>query len=166
MINTVLGIDPGTKGGLGLVRRDGRCLGLWKLPYMKVQQASGGFKSYVDAAALAQLLRGLPALPDEAWLEDVFSRPGEGHVGAFSFGEGKGTIKGVLAALGVPRKDIAPATWKTAMGVSGLGDKAALKAGAVEKAKKLFPDAPAKLVKLDGPAEGLLIAAYGVLLRR
>lgn len=165
MINTVLGIDPGTKGGLALVHRDGRCLGLWKLPYMSVNKSSGGQKSYVDGVALAELLRGLPALPDQAWLEDVFSRPGEGHVGAFSFGEGKGTIKGVLAALGVPREDIAPSVWKGALGLSGIVDKKARKTAAIAKATKLFPSAPPKLVRLDGPAEALLIAGYGLLRR-
>lgn len=166
MINTVLGIDPGTKGGLALIHRDGRCLGLWKLPYMKVKKSDGGYKSYVDHDALVNLLTSLPALPDIAWLEDVFSRPGEGHVGAFSFGEGKGTLKGVLAALRVPREDIDPSTWKQALGVSGLGDKKALKVGAIAKAKKLFPSAPPKLVRLDGPAEALLIGTYGLLRSR
>lgn len=167
MVNVILGIDPGLKGGLVFVGEDGRIVAAYKMPVKKIAKRSGGEKSYVDEDALVKIIRSHLDGLLEAWIEDVHAIGGagkgpgarkDGVVGAFSFGQGKGTLIGVLAALSVPRRFTPPATWKAHMGVSSDKVKTIL------KAQSLFKKDAALLTK-DGPAEAALIALYGFLQR-
>lgn len=162
----VLGIDPGIKGGLAFVSEAGQILATYPMPVKKKVLASGKVRSEVDEDRLAQIIREHKIGLLEAWIEDVRAiggkkgkgQRGDGVVGAFSFGEGKGILKGVCAGCGVVRRFANPAVWKANMGVT------ADKKTAILKAQALFPDSAAYLTK-DGPAEAALIALYGLLTR-
>jgi hypothetical protein len=96
------------------------------------------------------------------YIEEVNASPQMGVVSAFSFGEGKGILLGVAAAMGVPTTLVKPTQWKKQMRVPA--DKRA----SVQRASQLFP-AVAPLFKgprggvFDGRAEAALIALYGAM---
>ena len=50
--------------------------------------------------------------PDLVVCEEIWSTPGDGHVGAFTFGMGYGHIKGFCEGRGWRLKTIRPVTWK------------------------------------------------------
>lgn len=145
-----LGIDPGLSGALALL--EGEALEVHDIPTLQI-----GTKRQIDEYALARLIDALSHRVKEVWLEQVGTRPGEGAVGAFSFGKGYGLIRGVCAANFLPIHDVTPATWKRALRVSGDKDEARARASA------LFPRHGQNwpLKKHDGRAEASLIALYG-----
>lgn len=158
MFNKVLGIDPGLDGGLAFLTRDG-IVKLYKMPTRPKLLKSGKKRREIDEDKLAEIIR--IEAPDVAWVEDVHAIGGkgikgrkDGVVGAFAFGEGKGVLKGVLGALGIPRRYVAPAAWKGALRLSASQDE-------VERARALFPRYRDS-IKGSGPSEGLLIAFYGL----
>lgn len=98
---------------------------------------------------------------DQAFVESVNARPGEGPTGAFAFGRARaGVIEGILAAAGLPVSFITPASWKRAVGLT-LASKDASRAEAIRRwpgHAELFAR-----VKDDGRAESALIAIAGLL---
>jgi len=58
-----------------------------------------GARRNVNGPLLAEIIAKSHA--SRAYIELVGVRPGEGAVGAFSFGRSRGVVEGVLAALGV-----------------------------------------------------------------
>ncbi|MGJ0506992.1 MAG: hypothetical protein ACR652_07595 [Methylocystis sp.] len=98
-----------------------------------------------------------------AFVEFVGARPGEGAVGAFSFGRARGAIEGVLAAAGIPATLITSPSWKRAIGIppGKVGAKDAARSEAIRR----WPDKAHLFarVKDDGRAEAALIAVAGLL---
>lgn len=151
----ILGIDPGLSGALALLSPEGNVLAIEDMPTIEVV-INGKKRRSMPPVALANTIRILA--PQKAFLENVGVRPGEGAVGAFSFGRNLGQIEGVLAALQIPTTLVHPATWKRRMNIP------ADKGGARMKAMALFPDKVDlfKRVKDDGRAESALLAYYGI----
>lgn len=151
----ILGIDPGLSGALALLSPEGNVLAIEDMPTIEVV-INGKKRRSTPPVALANTIRILA--PQKAFLENVGVRPGEGAVGAFSFGRNLGQIEGVLAALRIPTTLVHPATWKRRMNIP------ADKGGARLKAMALFPDKVDlfKRVKDDGRAESALLAYYGL----
>lgn len=151
----ILGIDPGLSGALALLSPEGNVLAIEDMPTIEVV-INGKKRRNMPPVALANTIRILA--PQKAFLENVGVRPGEGAVGAFSFGRNLGQIEGVLAALQIPTTLVHPATWKRRMNIP------ADKGGARMKAMALFPDKVDlfKRVKDDGRAESALLAYYGI----
>ncbi len=151
----ILGIDPGLSGALALLDQNGKVLAIEDMPTIEIV-VNGKKRRSVPPAALAAMIKNMA--PQRAFLESVGVRPGEGAVGAFSFGRNLGQIEGVLAALQIPTTLVHPATWKRRMNIP------ADKGGARLKAMALFPDKVDlfKRVKDDGRAESALLAYYGL----
>lgn len=151
----ILGIDPGLSGALALLSPEGHVLAIEDMPTVEIV-VNNKKRRTVPPAALVALLKKMA--PQKAFLENVGVRPGEGAVGAFSFGRNLGQIEGVLAALQIPTTLVHPATWKRRMSIP------ADKGGARMKAMALFPDKVDlfKRVKDDGRAESALLAYYGL----
>lgn len=154
MPRLICGIDPGVGGAIGFLNTDGTYAGVEDMP---VVIATTGRKE-LDAAALAETLRAYG--PSGAIVERVSSRPGEGAVGAFSFGATYGGILAVLAALQIPTTLVQPAVWKRKAGIPAGADKAV----SISTAKRLIPTASTILTlkKHDGRAEALLLARHGL----
>lgn len=153
----ILGIDPGVSGALCLVDpKTKKIVALVDMPTVVVTINKKN-RNVIAAPLIAEAIKRLN--PSKAILEKVGVRPGEGALGAFTFGRGVGQLEGVLAALGVPTESVMPATWKRKL------DVPADKGGARLKAMTMFPDHAAefKRVKDDGRAESALIAYYGIL---
>lgn len=98
--------------------------------------------------------------PLMACVEKVGSRPGEGVVGAFSFGKSAGFIEGVLRALEIPYQLVSPPKWKKEFSLIGKDKQAS-----IETCHRLFPELDLRKTERcrtdhDGLAEASLIAEY------
>lgn len=153
MITYCVGIDPGKKGGIGLiVNRDG----------IKTCAAS----PYSDVAlkrTLILLHDAINCVPDVqvmACVEQVNAMPKQGVVSVFTFGKSAGFIEGALYALSIPYQLVRPQVWKKEFGLNSD------KQGSIEVCQKLFPTVSLlaterSRVPHDGMAEGMLMAEYG-----
>jgi crossover junction endodeoxyribonuclease RuvC len=147
----ILGIDPGLSGALALLDIDGS-LEVVDMPTLQLK------KRVIDEYALARIIDNWSSRVREVWLEQVATRPGEGAVGAFTFGRGYGLLRGICAANFLTIIDVTPQTWKRALRVPAEKD------GARAAASRVFPrhaDQWAR-VKDDGRAEAALIARHGM----
>lgn len=149
----ILGIDPGRHGALALIDTVRATLQVWRMPILE-RELTTTTKHLVDAHGLADVVRGAHA--DEAWLEDVWAMEGEGPVGAFSFGNSKGVVEGVLGALGVALRYVPPARWKIDLRVPR--NKQLAKA----RGHALFPGCVG-ILSSEAKAEAALIALFGAL---
>ena len=159
----ILGIDPGVSGAIAWWRDGDRTIyRVDDLPMIEVKVGKGKRKQFQPGIFTQMILNEVPYSEIEchAYLEHVQSMPGEGAVGAFSFGRGFGQIEGALAGIGIPYTLVRPAKWKAALGVP------ADKGGARALACRRCPDLAAMFsrVKDDGRAEAALIALYGASL--
>lgn len=160
----ILGIDPGLDGGLAILSSDGLVI--------EVMPTLGEGKRTVDASWLADFLHtnsrfygGLHG----AYLELVGAMPGQGVTSMFSFGEGFGVLKGVLAALGIPYTLVSPRKWQGA--VLGAHTKGDSKGAAAVRAAQLFPGVNFRASQRsrkphDGMVDAALLAYYGASLLR
>ena len=153
----ILGIDPGVTGAVAWWR-DGAVYKVEDLPAIEVVVGKGKRKQ-LQPSLLANMLYDGPEI-GRIYLEHVQSMPGEGAVGAFSFGRGFGQIEGVIACMQTPYVLVRPAKWKAALGVPA--DKGGARALACRRCPDLAPQFAR--VKDDGRAEAALIALYGASL--
>jgi hypothetical protein len=96
----VIGIDPGLYGALCLYDPSSGTLEIEDVPTLNMGKGKAR-KMVVDVYGLARVVDAwmLPAGPlPVVWIEQVGVRPGEGAVGAFSFGRTVGLICGICAA--------------------------------------------------------------------
>lgn len=137
---TYIGIDPGKKGAMAIIRGPGD----YTLVPFDVETYN------------RELLRVDNAL---CALERVGAMPGQGVTSMFSFGENYGFIQGLLTANAIPYELVTPQRWKKAFEVTG--DKNT----SVAVAKRLFPGVSLRRTVQsrkddDGMAEALLLAEY------
>lgn len=150
----ILGIDPGSRGALALLSRDGAVRAVRDMP--TILKGKRKKRLHVDAVALADMIRRAGDI-DCAFLEQVHSMPRDGHVGAFRFGDSNGIVRGVLAALGIRVIEISPSVWKQAVRVQASDD-------ARVRANELFTACSHHwpLHKHEGRAEAAMLALYGM----
>jgi len=159
-----LGIDPGVAGGLGVLDVvDGEpFVTLHRTPRVPVTR-NGKARSDYDPAAmrelLGKLLDGWGPLAEIA-LEAQGARPKQGTASSYRTGLGFGLWLGLVVAARVPYRIVTPAVWKRHAGLIGA-DKRASRLRAQERFPALGAIAPAD----EGPAEGLLLAAYVAAIR-
>lgn len=152
----VIGIDPGVSGAVVLMGEDGFYVDHQMMPTMQV-----GKRNCVNASALASIVRDWckQHVIKMVYLEAVGTRPGEGAVGAFSFGRGLGTIEGVVAALALPLTLVQPQSWKRSAMLIGQ-DKDAARTRCIQ----LYPQLDIFNTKIRGQAiaDAILIARHGL----
>ena len=149
----VLGVDPGLTGALAVIETS---LDLLSVRDMPVAKSGTGTRREVVPVLLAELIRAWR--PDVAWVEKVHAMPKQGVSSTFTFGLGYGVVLGVLAALDVPVRLVAPGTWKRGLGLD------AAKQGSRAMAMRVFPREAALFARVrdDGRAEAALLAGYGL----
>lgn len=154
-MTTFIGIDPGKSGGIGVIWPDGRTsvYDLNGSPYDTWETLAT-----ISAAALAESKGGMIY----AALERVGVRPGEGGVGAFTFGNGVGELRMALIALGIRFCEPTPASWKRRYWSQKAASPTDQKLRSRDKARQLFPDLSDQLkrVKDSDRAEAILLADY------
>jgi hypothetical protein len=162
----VIGIDPGALGGLGVLDLDdtGAPVGvaLHRTPRVEVLRNRKRRLDY-DPAAMRELL----ASNIEGWwayaevaLEGQGARPGQGVASSYRTGVGFGLWLGLVVASRVAYRIVTPAAWKRHAGLLHA-DKRASRLRAQER----FPALGAIAAADEGPAEGLLLAAYVAAIR-
>ena len=141
----VLGVDPGVRGGLALLRADGSVAGLWTMnPALTESEA---VEKVRQAAWSLQAYRGV------CFFEKVGFKRGDGGKGAWTFGAITKLVTGALLALDVTPHYVYPMAWQAEMGCLTGGNKNVSKRRAVE----LFPAEKITHARADA----LLIAEYG-----
>jgi len=171
-----IGIDPGLSGAVAVINEDvigqpglGYLVEVFDTPTMQVD-SSGKVRNKYNAAAMAELLAPYISIPPYPTgralviLESVHSMPKQGVASSFTFGEGLGIWKGIIAAYRLPLELPSPQRWKKLMMADMGKDKDASRLKAIQ----LFPVIAEKLSrkKDDGRAEALLMAEYGRRLRK
>ena len=160
-VQVVIGIDPGKSGAIAIYRPSIRTLTIHDAPLL----ANTKGKTETDMHGLFLALRVID-ISVMAVLERASPRPGEGSVGAFSFGRGYGAIQMALAVHGHQVRTVTPSIWKRHFGLifSKGTPKAQIKAASRALAQQRFPELADhfKRVKDDGRAEASLIALYGL----
>lgn len=143
----LLGVDPGATGALAFLDASGRLIEVADMPMLDKR---------VAGPLVADLI--LRHRPTQAVIEHVWGMTPMGAASAFSFGQGDGIVRGVLAALRIPVTEVSPAKWKKAMGLNR--DKDASRKAALHR----WPEHSERFrfKKNDGRAEAALIAAYGL----
>lgn len=156
----ILGIDPGLYGALALYDPDTGKLSVFDVPTLNVGVGKKR-KIVVDEYALARSIDDVAATVSEVWLEKVGTMPGEGPVGAFSFGRTYGLIRGICCANFLPIHDVTPQTWRASQKVVGNKDCSR------QRASALFPKSAHLWVlkKHADRSEAALIARHGALQR-
>lgn len=150
----ILGIDPGLEGALAFIDPIACTLHVVDMPTFSLTVTKK--KNFVDEDAIADILHAYNGTISHAFIEQVASSPQMGVVSAFSFGQGYGSVNGVLAGLKVPRDKVLPQEWKKQM--RAPRDKKESKARAVQ----LMP-ACASILRRPDRAEAAMIAFYGCL---
>ncbi len=159
----VIGVDIGACGAIASLIMHGGQLELVDVFDMPCLNDGPAGRRAVNPALLAEIVAKSHA--SKAYVELVGARPGEGAVGAFSFGRSRGIVEGVPGALAVPATFIAPAAWKRAAGLPAGRDGAKDAARSAAIARWPAKAALFARVKDDGRAEAALIAVAGLMLR-
>jgi len=146
---TVIGIDPGLKGGI-VVMVGGRIAKAFKMPVVK---GDGG--SWVDFADVASIIKY--ERPDLVAIEKVHSMPGQGVASVFTFGLGFGGLIGVCAGLSSPYVLVRPQLWQKQV-FAGL-DKKLGKGRGILHVKQKYPEVES-IHKHDGMADAACIAEW------
>lgn len=163
-MTTIVGIDPGAAGAIAQISP---MVGVWRMP--GTDRALVDLLQMFDPATTRVYLERAQAMPRKAAAD---GRGFETATSMFSYGVGYGVIRGVLAARRLWYREVAPATWKAALGLWTPKDpdgaalspetrKRASKRASIELARALFPEAADQIGKSDGRAEAVLIAEYG-----
>jgi crossover junction endodeoxyribonuclease RuvC len=164
MNKVIIGIDPGLNGAIAVITPE--AYAVHDIPVLEVKKGKSVKRRY-NAVEIARIIKTVltnAAVKNqnvEVWLEDVHAMPGQGVTSMFSMGRGLGIYEGIVSAIGLPLQYISPITWKKKV-MNGQGKE---KDAAVYKAQQLFPNAVLTTPRgrlLDGRAEALLIAYYGM----
>ena len=150
----VLGIDPGSSGGLAVVENNNNSLPKIILALrMPIVTIYG--KKIVDTKKIAKELENLPI--DVSIIEKVHAMPRQGVTSSFQFGRNFGGIE-TLSYIFSKRVDyVAPAIWKKSL---GLGSS---KKESIDLARLKFGDSDLWSVKSnDGIAEASLLTLYWI----
>lgn len=104
-----LGIDPGAKGALACLDRDGEVVDTLDLQVATLHDAADWLREFGPRARAA--------------LETVTPGPRMGRAAAMKLGRSEGELRGLLVALAVPFVEVAPSSWQGEMRCRTGGDK-------------------------------------------
>ena len=151
----VMGIDPGHSGAFAFVDTIRHTIRIYDMPVKT--EVKTKVRREVAAPLAARIIQ--LNMPDHAYLEEVWSSREQQSVNAFTFGDGYGTIKGLLAMGGIPLTKVRPQLWKKTTRCPKDKNEARF------RAMELFPSCAEVFARAkdDGRAEAALIALYGCL---
>jgi len=170
---SIMGIDPGTKGGIGFIDDEGKPhvydIPIRTIQVMRKNKKTGKMQKAnakrVDSDKFGELVDRLD--PDFILLEKVGVMSGQGISSSGAFMRAYGIAEGVAGGLGIDLMRITPRVWKSKYGLKReKGEKKNdFKDRSRLKAIELFPELSdqLKLKKDVDKAEALLIAMYGSL---
>lgn len=155
---TISACDPGNSGAFAFLDVAKCKMNIFDMPTFEFTTTKN--RTEIDPYTISAMMCEFK--PYHLYLEEVFSSPQMGVTSAFNFGQGKGMIRGVAAALNIPLTHVKPTKWKKDMKVPA--DKKA----AVMRAAQLFPGSLQHFQGkrggvLDGRAEAALICLYAAM---
>jgi len=156
---TIIGVDPGSRSGAIAFLYEQKN-GTVEAHSFDLPTVKDGKGKQINAAALAATMWKYERVSNTrvAFVENVHSMPKQGVASSFRFGKAVGIIEGVITALKIPMKRVAPVTWMRAViGRTTGGDTELIRAAAVN----LFPEVELPLIQDHNRAAALLIAEYG-----
>ncbi|MBR1449543.1 MAG: hypothetical protein IJ588_12460 [Prevotella sp.] len=142
----IIGIDPGSAGGIAVVDDSGRVVEVAKMPDTP-QDILAFLEGYAHGSSVA-------------YLENVgHGMPGQSSKATATFARHCGHLEMALLALRIPTNTVTPQKWEKSyqLGKSSDYGKSAWKNRLKAKAQQLFPDIKVTLANADA----LLIAEYG-----
>lgn len=147
-MTSIMGIDPGQKGAIGLTTTD--------YP-MRIQVLEG-----VDYSCFREIIQ--EASVEHIYLEKAQSMPKQGVTSMFNYGVGFGHLMGWIDSLMIPFTLVTPQAWMKVMHQGATGADA--KAKSLQVAQRLFPEIDFRATeRCKKPHMGLvdacLIAEYG-----
>jgi len=151
----IIGIDPGTKGGLALLTLDAHVVETIPLEGLKKREVAYALRNWME------LFPHIEAI----WLEKVGYIKGDGAGGSFTFGNVFGILEGATLALAADKLHyVYPQMWMASLGCMTGGNKNVSKNMAIS----LFPAYHAERPRgiTHGVADALLIAEYGRRMRQ
>jgi len=183
-VSTIIGIDPGLKGGIAIFEND-KLLKVYKMPTLTKTTAfkhtkgksKGQYRDQESIDTLA-LVNILSAYDDpHVWLEKSIPLYGISLQNNLKIAYGAGQLHGVITALGVPFREIMPKAWQE---ITWINEDIVVrenpnkrikqsdtdtKATSLNSAERIFPGFNFILkgckVPHDGCIDAALIANYG-----
>lgn len=147
-MSAVLGVDPGVRGGLAVLDKDGMVLHVQ--PFRPEMTHKELVECVTKGVSVLVHNRGF-----ECYIEKVGFKRGDGGLGAFTFGQVSGILRGAVLALGPTLRDVAPMIWQSNLDCLSGGNKNVTK----NKALQLF--AGRGFTITHAIADALLIAEFG-----
>ena len=152
----IIAADPGLRGAICALKNGTQICWLQDMPLKELSNGKKMVCARQLKETLQQILSEHPHEDSIAIIEQVATRPGEGAVGAFSFGRGFGILEASIIARGITLEIVRPQTWKKALGMTADKDDVRI------KMMQKFPQVANMLKRKmdDGRAEALAIALY------
>lgn len=148
MINWFIGVDPGTKGGVACLSRDGLTLQVHKYTPDKEDELIAWLFDFrlAGAAACQEAVNGNPLMSG-----------GDG----FKFGDSNGIVRGVFKAYRMPWEKVPPKQWQAPLRLQTISaDGPAHKNELKDKAMELFPKDKYGVTVTLWNADAILIADW------
>lgn len=147
----VMGCDPGISGAIAFYFPDyPDSIACYDMPSVGKE---------INAAAIVSLINQYQ--PDIAIVEAVHAFPRQGVSSVWNFAESYGTLRGVIAARGVPQHLVSPTKWKKFFALTADKETSRRLAILTWPASEHF-----NRKKDDGRAEAALLALYGAKTQR
>ena len=150
----LLGIDIGAHGAIAVLDMSLDVVEIIDMPTVTIQK--GKKKTcVVDGATLSARLAPYRGSDTLAAIELEGSRPGNSASSMFAFGSADGSVRAVLACLGIRCRGITPSAWKRVHGIQAGADKDISRGMATQA----FPGMARMFARKsdDGRAEAVLI---------
>lgn len=150
-----LGLDPGIRGGLALVRMVDDIATV--ADAIDIPTTGSGAKERVDVLALEDWLTA--HRPAKAFVERAQAMPRQGASSGFKYGRATGALEAAIMLCTTPLEIIEPSMWKKFFRLPGKDKEAAR-----QRALELFPTAHHLFARKrdHGRAEAALIALFGL----
>lgn len=145
---SILAIDPGLKGGLAIVGKDG--LMIESMPLVAGE---------LDLPTLVRWVQANRSSIELAVVEKAQAMPKQGVSSMFNYGVGYGMILGILSALGVPYELVPPQRWSKVMH-AGISKDLDTKERSALAVSRIFPGIDFRSSsRCKKPHEGMVDAA-------
>ena len=148
----IIGIDPGAKGGIGLIDNQGRLDSAWSMPPKS--------ELYSFLEKIIDTYHATSQAGFYCCIEKSFPSHNQGITSIFNHGYNYGWYISTLSILNIETVEVLPQVWKSAFKLSKD------KQNSMDLCLKLWPESKSLIYgkkggMLDGVAEALLIAEYG-----
>jgi len=149
----IFGIDPGISGAVAAYDTAERMVTVFSVPFVTITHGKTK-RRYIDIPLLARVIKKIAEGHEAiAYVEHVNAMPKQGVASSFRFGESKGIVLGILAALGIATELVHSAKWKRHFGIGADKKEAILKAG------QLYPNLE---MQNEHECEAVLLMHYGL----